>query len=68
MLEDYVVCSENKKITAEQVKVMRLLNLRIDEFKIKIQGYCTKEGEVKILNDNDDYIIDNNKNNIMQLD
>lgn len=67
LLEDFVVCKEGKAVTPEQVKVMRLLELRIDEFKLKIQGYCTKEGECEIVDSKgfeDEY---ENKDNMIVL-
>ena len=68
LLEDYVVCKEGKAVTTEQVKVMRLLGLRIDEFKIKIQAYCTKEGEIEIVDSKgfeDDY--EKNEDGMIEL-
>lgn len=47
VLEDFIVSEEGKKLSAEQVKMLRLLDIRNDEFKIKIMSYGTKEGEFK---------------------
>jgi len=49
VLEDYVVSEEGKAITPEQTKFLRVLDYRIDEFRIKITSYNTKKGEYKLL-------------------
>lgn len=51
LLEDFIVSQEGKPLKSEQVKAMRLLELRNDEFKIKILAYNTKEGEFKVVNE-----------------
>ena len=49
VLEDFVVCEEGKEIKPEQAKMLRFLDYRIDEFKIKITSHNNKKGECEIL-------------------
>jgi hypothetical protein len=49
LLEDFIVSTQGKPLTSEQVKVLRLLDIRNDDFKIKIQGYWSSKGELKIV-------------------
>mmetsp|Transcript_37436 Transcript_37436/g.38856 ORF Transcript_37436/g.38856 Transcript_37436/m.38856 type:complete len:243 (+) Transcript_37436:132-860(+) len=48
VLEDFVVCQEGKKVTPEQARMMRILDLKLDEFRIHITGYSSKDGESKL--------------------
>lgn len=50
VLEDFAVSVEGKELKPEQIKMMRLLDLRVDEFKIKILAYISKEGAFKSIN------------------
>lgn len=45
LLEDFVVAKKDDKLTPEQVRMLKLLDLRIDEFKIKITSHNNKSGE-----------------------
>ena len=69
LLEDFDVCVEGKEITPNQTKLMRILGLRIDEFKIKIGSYNTKTGDYKLV-DAVGYnnVIFKNKNNVVDDD
>lgn len=49
VLDDYVVCEEGKAITPDQTKFLRILDYRIDEFRISITAYNTKKGEYKLV-------------------
>lgn len=52
LLEDYIVCQEGKPLKPEQVKALRLLDMRIDEFRIRVLAYNTKIGDFKVINEN----------------
>lgn len=45
LLEDFVVAKKDEKLTPEQVRMLKQLDLRIDEFKIKITSHNNKTGE-----------------------
>lgn len=45
LLEDFTVCKKDEKISPEQAKLLRILDKRVEEFKIKITAYNNKVGE-----------------------
>ena len=49
LLEDFVVSKEGEKLSAEQVKMLRHLEKRIDEFKIKVTSHNNKTGEFTLV-------------------
>lgn len=49
LLEDFIVSEEGKALSSQQAKMLRLLDIRNDEFKIKIQAYYEKSGQCKIV-------------------
>lgn len=51
VLEDYVVCENGKKISNDQAKMLRFLDMRIDEFKIKVTSYCDKKGGYSLVDE-----------------
>jgi len=54
ILNDYVLCEAGKPIKPEQAKMIKHLGIKLDEFKITVVAYLTKNGEFKDISTNMD--------------
>lgn len=57
LLSDYVVCEEGKALTADQSKMIRHLGIQMDEFKIVMKAYLSKNGEYTEVEGSDKMIV-----------
>lgn len=51
VLEDFVCSKEGEKLTSNQAQMLRILDIREEEFKIKVTSYCDKKSEYVLVDE-----------------
>lgn len=51
VLEDYICSKQGEKLSSNQAQMLRILDIREEEFKIKVTSYCDKKSEFELVDE-----------------